>query len=79
MAHPNMGDALYTGATYNCNCSYINCTGNVSRATRYRHLLRDVLAGNQDSNAARPMAVEDSFDEVDIHISTHPYFVCKYT
>ena len=67
-----MGDELYSGGKFQCNCSYPHCTGQVSWSTLYRHQLRDVLAGDQGSNAARPMAAEDSFNEVDILISTHP-------
>jgi len=70
--HPNM---FYSdnraGSQVQCNCSWARCSGYVSRSTYFRHQLKDVLAGHQrGGNVARPMAVEESFNEVDILIST---------
>ena len=66
-----MDDALDKGERMQCDCSWSGCRGLVSRATFYRHQLKDVLAGHDHPKVrGRPMAVEDSFDEVDIHIAT---------
>jgi hypothetical protein len=81
----NMGENIYgetSSSSMQCNCSWPGCRGLVSRSTFYRHQLKEVLGGPKTGNApaARPMAVEESFNEVCILITyKYTYYLYKHT
>jgi hypothetical protein len=61
-----MPDESYTGGYVQCTCSWSLCQKNVSRSTLFHHQMNDILRSHTRPNAApaRPMAVENAFDEV---------------
>ena len=67
----------FLGGSVQCSCSWPLCEKNVSRSTYYRHQPNDILRchTSPDAEPARPMAVENAFDEVYLYV---PFSVYLY-